>query len=231
LEDLVFRLSLAGLPIHESVNIVQKLDVSKLIRSFQILTDGFSYRDTTYRKKIQIIKDEITREGDANKILIAIDSIREEIRREEESLNYLIEDYLNLNGEGIINEYHNRSYMYMFIHTLQLYNIYDLIDAKPKDINDIDDTLFPQIYKEKLLAFRKNLRYDNKCYTFLMKTKFLTQHEAIYVCAKLGIKIPTDLTIINKQALRRIEILTEEKREKLWNLIVDIKSGKKFSSS
>jgi hypothetical protein len=230
LEDLVFRLSLAGLPIHESVNIVNKLGVTDLI-SFKMKTDEFSFRSTTERRKIQIIKDNITREGDAEKIKIAIDSIREEIRGEEESLKYLIENYLNYNGNGIINKYHNNAYMYAFIRTLQLRNIYDLIDAKPKDINDIDNTLFPQIYKEKLLALRTNLKKETKGYTFLMKTKFLTQHEAIYVCETLGIKNPINLKFKNKQALNNIEKLTIEKREKLWNLIVGIKSGKKFSSS
>ena len=49
LEDLVFRLSLAGLPIHESVNIVKNLDVSDLI-SFKNKTAEFSYIDTTEQK-------------------------------------------------------------------------------------------------------------------------------------------------------------------------------------
>jgi len=226
LEDLVFRLSLAGLPIHESVNIVKKLDVSDLI-SFEYKTDEFSFRSTTEQKKIEIIKDKITREGNANKISIAIDSIRKEIREEEEYLKYLIRNYLKYNGNGIINKYHNDSYMYLFIETLQLKNIYDLIDAKPKDINDIDDTLFPQIYKDKLLALRKNLKKETKGYTFLMKTKFLTQHEAIYVCETLGIKIPINLKFKNIQALNNIDKLTTEKKRNLWNLIQDIRSGEK----
>ena len=114
--------------------------------------------------------------------------------------------------------------------TLQLRNIYDLIDAKPKDIND---TVFPQIYKVMLLALRKNLKKGTKGYTFLMKTKFLTQHEAIYVCATLGIKIPINLTLFNKQDLNeKLTKLTTEKRDKLWNLIQDIRNGnKKISPS
>jgi hypothetical protein len=231
LEDLVFRLSLAGLPIHESVNIVNKLGVTDM-RSFKNKTAEFSYRSTTERRKLEIIKDNITREGDAEKIKIAIDSIREEIRREEEGLSNSIENYFRNNGiDPNLNSYAYIGYISQTMRTLQLYNIYDLIDTKPKDINDISEQELPQIYKELLLAFQKNLKDRTRGYRFLMKTKILTQHEVIYVCATLGIKFPRDLKYLNKQDLRIIEKLTIEKRKKLWNLIEDIKSGKKFSLS
>jgi hypothetical protein len=94
--------------------------------------------------------------------------------------------------------------------TLRLNNIYDLIDATPKDINDISEQELPQIYKVKLLALRKSLQTKNKIYTFLMKTKILTQHEAIYVSETLGILKPDDFQHFSEKDINSIKKLTKE---------------------
>jgi hypothetical protein len=143
-----------------------------------------------------------------------------EIKEEEDilthNLNMLLGYVIHMDDNGLNTETIQR--------TLRLNNIYDLIDATPKDINESE---LPQIYKEKLLKLRIYLKNTNKIYTFLMKTKILTQHEAIYVSKKLGILNPDDIQHFNEKDINSINKLTEEKKEKLSNLIQAIRNGEK----
>jgi hypothetical protein len=161
-----------------------------------------------------------------NRLIRLRDRLKEikEIKEEKEKLI----DYLNnaFTGDGINTNY-NAPYITYIIQTLRFNNIYDLIDATPKDINDISEQELPQIYKVKLLALRKSLKTTYKLYTFLMKNKNLTQHEAIYVYKTLGILNPDDLVGFSKRDIDSITKLTNEKKGKLWNLIEDLQSGKK----
>ena len=77
-----------------------------------------------------------------------------EIKEEEDilthNLNMLLGYVIHMDDNGLNTETIQR--------TLRLNNIYDLIDATPKDINDINESELPQIYKVKLLALRKSLK-------------------------------------------------------------------------
>jgi len=229
LEDLVFRLSLAGLPIHECVNIVQKLEVSDL-RSFKNKTAKYGSINEPHSGKINDVQKNITMEGDANRILRVILDMRKKIKEDEQILRHNL--YITFIGNGI-NRNHNTSYISNIIRILLLNNLYDLIDATPKDIKDISEQELPQIYKDKLLALRKYLKTKNKIYTLLMKDKILTQHEAIHVYKVLGILNPDDFEYFSKEDIDNEDIkLTTEKRDKLWNLIQEIRNGnKKISPS
>jgi hypothetical protein len=224
LEDLVFRLSLE-LPIHESINIVQQLNVSDM-SSFKSKIAKYGDINKLKLEKIEDIEKEITMEGDANRILSVILNMIKEINEDEQILMHHLEGTFIGNG---INTNYNASYITYIIQTLRFNNIYDLIDATPKDIKDISEQELPQIYKDKLLALRKSLKTTNKIYTLLMKDKNLTQHEAIYVSKILGILNPKDFKYFTKKDIDdNINKLTTEKKEKLWILIKDLQqSGKK----
>jgi hypothetical protein len=222
LEDLVFRLSLE-LPIHESENIVNKLGVTDMT-SFKNKTAKYGLINVPHSGKIIDIQENITMEGDANKILSVILDMREKIKEDEQILFHNLDT--TFEGYGI-NRNHNTSYIYNIIRILRLNNLYDLIDVTPKDIKDIQE--LPQIYKEKLLALRKDLKTNNKIYTFLMKNKILTQHEAIHVYKEFGILNPDDLHFFSQNEINSIKKLKKEKKDKLLILIRDI--NKKISPS
>lgn len=224
LEDLVFRLSLE-LPIHESETIVNKLEVTDM-KSFKNKTTKYGLINVPHSGKIIDIQENITREGDANKILSVILDMREKINEDEEILCHKLD--ITFVGDGI-NKNHNTSYIYNIIRVLRLNNLYDLIDVTPKAINDISEQELPQIYKGKLLALRKNLKTNNKIYTFLMKNKILTQHEAIHVYKEFGILNPDDLQYFTQEDIKKLK-LKEEKKKKLLILILD-KGNKKISPS
>jgi hypothetical protein len=188
--------------------------------SFKNNTAMYGSINEPHSRKINHIHEKITKEGNANKILSVILDMIKEIKEEEDilthNLNMLLGFVIHMDDNGLNT----------IKRTLRLNNIYDLIDATPKDINDISEQELPQIYKEKLLKLRIYLKNTNKIYTFLMKTKFLTQHEAIYVSKKLGILKPDDLKGFTKKDIdNNIIKLTEEKKEKLSNLIQAIRNG------
>jgi hypothetical protein len=189
------------LPIEKSKNIVQKLNVSDM-SSFKNNTAMF-----IDKKSLSVILNMI-----------------KEINKEEDILTYNLNMLLGsvIRIDDIDNDLNTIK------RTLRLNNIYDLIDATPNDINVSE---LPQIYKDKLLKLRIYLKNINKIYTFLMKTKFLTQHEAIYVSETLGILKPDDLKHFTVNDINSIKKLTKEKKGQLLVLIEDILNGKKETSS
>ena len=217
LDEIRYRLGLA-LPIHEVEIIVSKLGVTDLA-SFLNKTAVFGFRITD-AEKIEIIKDKITKEADANRILSAVLGIRKEIEEEKQILIGYLEKAFT--GKGI-NPNHNTSYIAMIIRTLKLAKFYDLIDVKPQVIKDINDVVLPQIYKERLLALQKSLKKKHKVLILLMNTKFLTLYEAKTVINSLEISYNSPETFIyfSQEDIDSIDnkILSKEKKKLLWEWI------------